>query len=318
MSGSGLLGHPAITGHSVCATSRTTMDEQAVRAFSSMHTCGDAQLGGQDDAFSGDHDAFFGEYAVGINRSIASEPGSPPVDCRSRSCAECACSPFPFSADTCNMVSGHGVLYPCSGHRRSPARDPPRPPPRRAASARAARRVPTRERRPRETEPTTRSRVCNDACPIRSDFSDSELVECYKRYLPCAWTPVRVAPLGSCGRSDLASGRRLLPVDRAVLFTAHVDASKKQSAVRGGSQARTDPPRCRRATRRRTCRQRARTSPQQPDANAAPDDAGPTQRRQCSPSAESAGVREPPMAADRRSCSLVRPTNRAESIAAMR
>ena len=28
--------------------------------------------------------------------------------------------------------------------------------------------------------------ACNDARPIRSDFSDSELVECYKRYLPAA------------------------------------------------------------------------------------------------------------------------------------
>ena len=55
-----------------------TMDEQAVRAFWSMHPLrGDAQLSGLDDAFSGDHDAFFTEYAR-RNRSIASEPGVAP------------------------------------------------------------------------------------------------------------------------------------------------------------------------------------------------------------------------------------------------
>jgi hypothetical protein len=36
-----------------------TMDEQAVAAFSSAHPRGDAQIGGLNDAFSGDHDAFF-------------------------------------------------------------------------------------------------------------------------------------------------------------------------------------------------------------------------------------------------------------------
>ena len=52
-----------------------TMGEVAVRAFWSMHPLrGDAQLSGLDDAFSGDYDAFFTEYAR-RNRSIASEHG---------------------------------------------------------------------------------------------------------------------------------------------------------------------------------------------------------------------------------------------------
>jgi hypothetical protein len=41
-----------------------TMAEEAVRAFWSMHPLrGDAQLSGLDDAFTGDHGAFFTEYA---------------------------------------------------------------------------------------------------------------------------------------------------------------------------------------------------------------------------------------------------------------
>jgi SAM-dependent methyltransferase len=39
-----------------------TMNEQAVADFWSAHPCGDAQVGGLNDAFSGDHDAFFDEY----------------------------------------------------------------------------------------------------------------------------------------------------------------------------------------------------------------------------------------------------------------
>ena len=52
-----------------------TMDEQAVRAFWSAHPCGDAQLGGLDDAFGGDHDAFFTEYDLQRYRVEAHIPG---------------------------------------------------------------------------------------------------------------------------------------------------------------------------------------------------------------------------------------------------
>ena len=53
------------------------MDERAVRAFWPAHPCGDAQLSGLYDAFSGDLDPFYTEYAR-TNRSIASEPASLP------------------------------------------------------------------------------------------------------------------------------------------------------------------------------------------------------------------------------------------------
>ena len=252
-----------------------TMDEQAVRAFWSMHPLrGDAQLRTLDDAFSGDHDAFHRVRTQGIDRSRPSQ-ASPPVDCSSRSCVQPACSPSRSRMTRSTWCSAWRAPS-WSGHRRSPARDRTASSPRRAASARAARRVPTRQRRPRATEPTTRSRACTTrtasaATPPTSNWSSATRGTCLARGRRSGGTSGLIR-----GRSDLASGHRLPPIDRAAVFAAHVDASKKQSAVRGGSQACTDPPRRRRATTRQTCRQRARTSPQQPDANAAPDDAVPT------------------------------------------